>query len=263
MDAHILDGARGTELLVVDSAATARELGSVLGVWAHPDDEAYLSGALMALASDAGSRVVCVTATRGELGTDDPERWPPHRLARLRERELAASLASLGVIDHRFLDHADGTLATVPLLVGTSVIGDLLDEMRPDTVVTFGPDGMTGHADHRAVGSWVDGAVRDRPASVRLLHATKAKSWLQRHRQLNERIGVFGAAGAPSTRDEEIAVLVTPSDDVLDRKLAALRAQASQTAPLQALIGDATYRDWAANEFFVDASPGSRRRRTT
>ena len=57
------------------------DLGTVLGVWAHPDDEAYLSGGLMAMARDAGSRVVCVTATRGELGTPDPQAWPPERLA--------------------------------------------------------------------------------------------------------------------------------------------------------------------------------------
>ena len=42
------------------------ELGTILGIWAHPDDEAYLSGGLMALARDNGQRVVCVTATRGE-----------------------------------------------------------------------------------------------------------------------------------------------------------------------------------------------------
>jgi LmbE family N-acetylglucosaminyl deacetylase len=50
-------------------------LGTIVGVWAHPDDEAYLSGGLMAAAGDAGSRVVCVTATRGERGTPDPEAW--------------------------------------------------------------------------------------------------------------------------------------------------------------------------------------------
>ena len=47
-----------------------RSLGTILGVWAHPDDEAYLSAALMALAVQNGQRVVCVTATRGELGGD-------------------------------------------------------------------------------------------------------------------------------------------------------------------------------------------------
>jgi LmbE family N-acetylglucosaminyl deacetylase len=254
MTAEVEPAGPRTRPLVVDSAAAARALGTVLGVWAHPDDEAYLSGALMALASDAGSRVVCVTATCGELGTDEPDRWPPHRLAPLRERELAASLAALGVSEHRFLGHADGTLANVPPADGISMIGDLLDEIRPDTVVTFGPDGMTGHADHCTVGAWVDGAVRMRPpGSIRLLHATKTVSWRERHRALNERSGVFGPAGAPGTPDDAIAVLVTPPHDVLDRKIAALRAQASQTAPLEALIGAAAYRDWATTEFFVDA----------
>ena len=50
------------------------ELGTILGVWAHPDDETYLCAGLMASAARAGSRVVCVTATRGELGTGDHDR---------------------------------------------------------------------------------------------------------------------------------------------------------------------------------------------
>lgn len=70
-------------------------LGTVLGVWAHPDDEMYLSAGIMAAAAEAGNRVVVVTATRGEQGTDDPTRWPPARLAELRTREMAASLAVL------------------------------------------------------------------------------------------------------------------------------------------------------------------------
>jgi hypothetical protein len=73
------------------------DLGTVLGVWAHPDDETFLTAGLMALARAGGYRVVCATATRGEHGTDDPDRWPPARLGRLREYELAAALAALDV----------------------------------------------------------------------------------------------------------------------------------------------------------------------
>ena len=69
----------------------AARLGTVLGIWAHPDDEAFLSAGLMAAARDAGNRVVCVTATLGEHGTDNPARWPPHRLRALRRHELHAS----------------------------------------------------------------------------------------------------------------------------------------------------------------------------
>jgi len=58
----------------MDQARSDGDLGTVLGVFAHPDDEAYLAGGLMATAVDAGRRVVCITATRGELGfpDDDP-----------------------------------------------------------------------------------------------------------------------------------------------------------------------------------------------
>ena len=52
-------------------------LGTIMGIWAHPDDEAYLSSGLMAAARRRGDRVVVVTATAGEHGTDDPATWPP------------------------------------------------------------------------------------------------------------------------------------------------------------------------------------------
>lgn len=74
-----------------------RELGSILGIWAHPDDETYLSGGLMAAAVDHGQRVACVTATRGRRGTEGLDRGSPERLAELRGRELAAALELLGV----------------------------------------------------------------------------------------------------------------------------------------------------------------------
>ena len=61
-----------------------RSLGTILGVWAHPDDDIYLSAGLMAVAAAAGERVVDVTATRGEGGSMDDERWPPARMAEVR-----------------------------------------------------------------------------------------------------------------------------------------------------------------------------------
>ena len=99
---------------VIESRTGVAALGTFLGVWAHPDDEAYLSGGLMAMARDVGSRVVCVTATRGELGTTDPVAWPPSRLAAERTGELARSLEILGVTEHHWLGYADGGCADVP-----------------------------------------------------------------------------------------------------------------------------------------------------
>src|SRR5688572_31517072 len=95
----------------VRSGAGVAGLGTILGIWAHPDDEAYLSGGLMALARDNGQRVACVTATRGERGTPDPVAWPPDRLATERTRELAWSLEILGVHEHHWLGYRDGECA--------------------------------------------------------------------------------------------------------------------------------------------------------
>lgn len=103
-------------------ALDVAELGTIVAVWAHPDDEAFLSAGLMAMAAGAGSRVVCVTATRGEHGTSDPAQWPPTRLAAVRERELAASLTALGVDEHHWLGMEDGRCASVSPIAPVAAI---------------------------------------------------------------------------------------------------------------------------------------------
>src|SRR5438874_5066375 len=82
-------------------------LGTVLGVWAHPDDETYLAAGIMAQAVRDGSRVVCVTATRGEGGSMDEERWPSATMGEVREKELLRGLEILGVTEHGFLEMQD------------------------------------------------------------------------------------------------------------------------------------------------------------
>src|ERR671922_141060 len=57
------------------------DLGTILGVWAHPDDEAYLSAGLMARAVRNGSRVVCVTATP-EWAKEFVPIWEPFNVFR-------------------------------------------------------------------------------------------------------------------------------------------------------------------------------------
>ena len=191
---------------VVRSAADAVALGTVLAVWAHPDDEAYLCAGLMALARRAGQRVVCVTATPGEHGTSDPEAWPPARLAALRTTEMAAAMAALGVDEHRWLGFEDGTLAAVDPAHGTALIAGLLDEVRPDTVVSFGPDGMTGHPDHQAIAGWVEQAWRGREDGSRLLRTGHL-------RPLARRVAVGN--GVPSLVAASVDTVVTVPDSVI------------------------------------------------
>jgi LmbE family N-acetylglucosaminyl deacetylase len=68
--------------------------------------------------------VVCVTATRGEGGSTDEERWPPATLAAVRERELLRSFEILGVGEHRFLDLPDVDME--------SQVGGMIEAFGPD-----------------------------------------------------------------------------------------------------------------------------------
>jgi LmbE family N-acetylglucosaminyl deacetylase len=239
---------------VIRTLDDAASLGTVLGVWAHPDDETYLSSGLMALARRAGQRVVCVTMTRGEHGTDDPGRWPPERLARTRDHEIRAAMAILGVAEHRCVGLEDGTLADLDRGIGVRMVAELVAEVRPDTIVTFGPEGMTGHPDHRAVAGWVEaawGSVRPgrRP---RLLRATTTERWADRFADMHRELDIFGPGLPLRTPEVDIAVSVRLDDELADTKLAALRAQATQTAPVLAAMGEDRYRAWFEEENFSE-----------
>ncbi|SEO47686.1 PIG-L family deacetylase [Trujillonella endophytica] len=235
------------------SLTDVRALGTLLGVWAHPDDEAYLSAGLMAAARDAGSRVVCVTATRGEQGTADPVAWPPDALAAERTRELDRSLEVLGVVEHAWLGYADGGCDAVPAEEAVATLCAALEAVRPDTVLTFGPDGLTGHPDHRAVGRWTAAAVeRAAPAGTRLLQAAFPARRVRRWSALDAELGVYLPGFPVVVPEDRLAVDLALDERYTARKVAALRAQATQTAGLIDAMGPDVYADWVAEETFVE-----------
>jgi LmbE family N-acetylglucosaminyl deacetylase len=235
--------------------------GSVLGIWAHPDDEAYLSAGLMATARRAGHRVAVVTATWGEHGTDDPGTWPPARLARLRERELTESLRAVGVREHLCLGYADGSLAATDRRPAVATLHRMIEENRPDTIVTFGPDGMTGHDDHRTISSWVTEAWRRSGTRTALWYATLTPQFHAAWGALNEEVGLwFAGSQPPVTPVPDLAAQLVCSGGLLDRKHRALRAHASQTRALEELVGAETYRSWWSTESFVAAERAVSRR---
>lgn len=232
----------------------AGALGTVLGVWAHPDDETYLSAGLMVLARRADRRVVCVHATRGEHGTDDPGRWPPARLARTRDLEVAASMRVLGVDDHRCWGFEDGTLAQLDHGTAVDGVSRLLDEVQPDTIVTFGPDGMTGHPDHRTVSRWVTEAWLRAGGGGRLLYATTTDAFADEFADLHAKVPIFGPGLPLRTPLERLAAAVHLDDELRDVKLAALRAQATQIAPVLDAFGEDRFVAWIRDENFTSAA---------
>jgi LmbE family N-acetylglucosaminyl deacetylase len=231
------------------------ELGTILSVWAHPDDDVFLAGGVMADAARQGQKVECVLATAGEHGTDDPQTWPPDRLAEIRRREAGAAMAELGLGSHRWLDYEDGSLASVDANEGVGRIAGIIEEVQPDTILTFGPDGMTFHSDHITVGAWTRRAWEQSGRRARLLAAAVTRAHVEQWSDKYEEWNVYMTDARPSgVDDEDLAVAVDLTGVLLERKMAALRAMPSQTRAAFDGLGEDTFALLNRFEWFVDGA---------
>jgi LmbE family N-acetylglucosaminyl deacetylase len=136
-----------------------------MAVLAHPDDESLGVGGTLAKYAADGVDVFLVTATRGDAGRfrghrrGDPEHPGEAALAAIRVAELRAAAAVLGVREVSVLDYRDQQLDRAD---AREVIGRLACELirvRPDVVITFGPDGAYGHPDHVAISQFTTAAI--------------------------------------------------------------------------------------------------------
>ncbi len=130
-------------------------------VTAHPDDEALGFGGLLAKYAAEGVETYVVCATKGESGRhgDDGPHPGPDELGRIREAELRAAAAALGVRDVRFLGYIDGRLDEADPAEAIGRLVEHIRELRPQVVATFGPDGVYGHPDHIAISQLTTAAV--------------------------------------------------------------------------------------------------------
>jgi LmbE family N-acetylglucosaminyl deacetylase len=225
----------------------------MLGVWAHPDDEAYLSAALMARVVDAGGSVTVVTATLGEQGSADPALAGTAAFGSQREGELRRCLAELGVTDLRVLGVPDGGCPEADAEQQVAAIAAVIDEVDPEVVVTFGPDGMTWHPDHQAVSAWTTQAWARTGATADLLYASMTEEFASTHQALHERIGLFadwGPGHAATIPLAEVALEAAMTPAELARKRRALGHHASQIDGVVAAFGEASYLQWLHQETY-------------
>jgi LmbE family N-acetylglucosaminyl deacetylase len=126
-------------------------------VAAHPDDDTFgATGSAALHATDEEFRLTVVVVTSGDAGEiADPSLATPETLGPVREAEDRASWAALGRPPdrHEFLRYPDGGVADADQTKLVERIAAVLREEQPDVVVTFGPDGVTGHSDHVTVGA--------------------------------------------------------------------------------------------------------------
>jgi LmbE family N-acetylglucosaminyl deacetylase len=142
--------------------SSRRRLAAVL---AHPDDESLGVGGTLAKYAAEGVDVFLLTATRGDGGRFyghrcGDERHPgPLALGNIRERELRAAATVLGVREVSLLEYHDQHLDRADPREAVGRIATHLRRVRPDVVVTFGPEGAYGHPDHIAISQFTTAAI--------------------------------------------------------------------------------------------------------
>ena len=133
----------------------------LLGILAHPDDESLGMGGTFAKYAAEGVETHLICATRGERGWfGPPEAYPgPFALGQLREAELRDAADVLGIRSVQFLGYCDGELDQAAPGRAIARLVAQIREIRPQVVITFGPDGAYGHPDHIAISQLTTAAV--------------------------------------------------------------------------------------------------------
>ncbi|RSD13382.1 N-acetyl-1-D-myo-inositol-2-amino-2-deoxy-alpha-D-glucopyranoside deacetylase [Amycolatopsis eburnea] len=255
----------------------------LLLVHAHPDDESITTGATIARYAAEGAEVTVVTCTLGEEGEIMPGlaelsglgAWAADQLGGYRVSELKAACAALGVTRHRYLGGIgrwrDSGMAGTPsashprAFTGGSAeeqatqLAEILDEVRPQVVVTYDAFGGYGHPDHIRAHEITMAAAPRAESVARVFHTVASKNavrtGLSALRAGAPEYGVPADEELPTTPDEEITTVLDVAAH-LPAKVAALRAHATQLAVVDGLVPyfaltNEVAQPIAAQDFFV------------
>jgi N-acetyl-1-D-myo-inositol-2-amino-2-deoxy-alpha-D-glucopyranoside deacetylase len=237
----------------------------MLACFAHPDDEAFTASGVLAASTARGVQVRLICTTCGEEGDIRQAGLATREtLGQVRYQELQQSCAILGVQAPIMLGYRDSGWGDSPAQYHPhafvqapplQVIGRLVEEMRrfkPHLVLTFEPEGLSGHKDHQAISRYTTAAVQVAGDPAAFPEQVQAGLWpytpqrlfyvarIQGHRMqratLLQQAGLdvpfpdpahMPSQGIPL---EQLHVMldVTP---YLDQKLASMRCHQTQTTP--------------------------------
>ena len=170
---HILFAVMLATVIPLPAQGQARR--PLLAVFAHPDDERIIGPLLSRLARE-GRETHLVIATDGSKGVRDFAKIPAGpELAAARVNEANCAAKRLDVRQLHLLGLPDGGLASFEVLGKLrSGLAAVIDSLKPAAIITFGPEGGTGHPDHRLVGDVTTQIVQSdaRYSNVDLLYAS-------------------------------------------------------------------------------------------
>jgi LmbE family N-acetylglucosaminyl deacetylase len=217
---------------------------------AHPDDETFGCGSVIARAAALGAEVTVVCATRGEAGELVPGSPDRVDLGAVREAELHRAAAILGASRVELLGYRDsgfdgdlppGSLCAAPVAALAEVLARLVTDLRPTVVVVL--DGSDGHRDHRHVRAAMHEALRAGPelpdGAAQLyehcLPNSLMRRWLEEMRSLRPGTAYHSLDPADLGRDDAEITDVVDARAVLEQREAAMAEHRSQASPFDGL----------------------------
>ena len=219
----------------------------MLVVVAHPDDETFGTGSVIAHAAAQGRRVVVCCATHGEAGKDTSGTTSgPEELAVVREGELRRAADVLGASEVILLDFADSdmegpmaddALAAVPIDDVVAQAAGVIERVGPDIVVALDYVGIDDHRDHQRIGEATANAfTHAAKPGARLYLWTIPRSVMQRWFDEFRAKGLMEAytnieMGRP---DEDVTTIIDVAH-VADTRREAIAEHRTQTGPFEGI----------------------------
>lgn len=194
----------------------------MLVILAHPDDESFAVGGTLAKYANEGVEVVLLCATRGQAGIAGMK---PEEAGFIREQELRQAAKHLG-IEVYFLDYQDGALSTVNSADLLEYIACWIYTVEPQVILTFGPDGVSGHPDHVTVSKIITQAVEKFFPNVCLLYIAPSEAT------------ALGCGVTATISGKEDKIIPVDISDYKIQKIRAIQSHNSQHPPFEGKAED-------------------------
>ena len=140
----------------------------------------------------------------------------------------------LGVIEHHWLDYNDGFLEEISVDEAVSTILDIIGDIQPDTIVTFEPDGITGHDDHKAVHRWAVALQSKLVEKPQVMCAFESMEFYEKYgAKLGKQHNIYFNIDKPNLVSRKDADYCVELDELHRlRKYQAIAAHTSQTSEM-------------------------------
>lgn len=198
---------------------------TIVGVFAHPDDEAFFTGGTIAtLAADHDIYTICIT--NGDAGQNSSSKTG--NIADIRHEELLEAGKILGIRKTFFLNYKDGTLSNSLYHEIAEKIRKIIDDLKPEMLLTFEPRGITGHIDHIAA-SMITSYVFEKASYIKEL-------WYYCNTErARESVKDYFIYWPPGYKKSEISKTIN-TESVWETKVAAMQKHESQQHDIDKIL---------------------------